>query len=83
MKKTGTPFGRNHADGQGHLGDRARLCRHRRGGARPALRPVAAACVVMPPEPLLLYVDDSKKLTEKRREELYDKIMRQRRWCGR
>ena len=26
-------------------------------------------------EPLLLYVDDSKKLTEKRREELYDKIM--------
>ena len=30
---------------------------------------------MLPPEPLLLYVDDSKKLTEKRREELYDKIM--------
>ena len=29
----------------------------------------------MPPEPLLLYVDDSKKLTEKRREALYDQIM--------
>ena len=30
----------------------------------------------MPPEPLLLYVDDSKKLSEKRREELYEQIMR-------
>ena len=29
----------------------------------------------MPKEPLLLYVDDSKKLSEKRREELYDKIL--------
>lgn len=45
-------------------------------GRGPLCGPVAAACVVMPPEPLLLYVDDSKKLTEKRREELYDKIMR-------
>ena len=44
-------------------------------GRGPLCGPVAAACVVMPPEPLLLYVDDSKKLTEKRREELYDKIM--------
>ena len=43
-------------------------------GRGPLCGPVAAACVVMPPEPLLLYVDDSKKLTEKRREELYDKI---------
>lgn len=44
-------------------------------GRGPLAGPVVAACVVMPPEPLLLYVDDSKKLTEKRREELYDKIM--------
>lgn len=44
-------------------------------GRGPLCGPVAAACVVMPPEPLLLYVDDSKKLSEKRREELYDKIM--------
>ena len=29
----------------------------------------------MPPEPLLLYVDDSKKLSEKRREEMYEKIL--------
>ena len=45
-------------------------------GRGPLCGPVAAACVVMPPEPLLLYVDDSKKLTEKRREALYDEIMK-------
>lgn len=44
-------------------------------GRGPLAGPVAAACVVMPPEPLLLHVDDSKKVTEKRREMLYDKIM--------
>ena len=44
-------------------------------GRGPLCGPVAAACVVMPPEPLLLYVDDSKKVTEKRREMLYEKIM--------
>ena len=44
-------------------------------GRGPLAGPVAAACVVMPKEPLLLYVDDSKKVTEKRREMLYDKIM--------
>ena len=44
-------------------------------GRGPLAGPVAAACVVMPPEPLLLYVDDSKKVTEKRREALYDQIM--------
>ena len=44
-------------------------------GRGPLCGPVAAACVVMPPEPLLLYVDDSKKVTEKRREMLYDRIM--------
>ena len=44
-------------------------------GRGPLCGPVAAACVVMPPSPLLLYVDDSKKLTEKRREALYDQIL--------
>ena len=44
-------------------------------GRGPLCGPVAAACVVMPPEPLLLYVDDSKKVTEKRREALYEKIL--------
>ena len=45
-------------------------------GRGPLAGPVAAACVVMPPEPLLLYVDDSKKLSEKRREALYGEILK-------
>ena len=44
-------------------------------GRGPLCGPVAATCVVMPPEPLLLYVDDSKKLSEKRREALYEQIL--------
>ena len=44
-------------------------------GRGPLCGPVAAACVVMPKEPLLLYVDDSKKLSEKRREALYEQIL--------
>ena len=45
-------------------------------GRGPLCGPVAAACVIMPPEPLLLYVDDSKQLTEKRREMLYEQMMK-------
>jgi len=44
-------------------------------GRGPLCGPVAAACVVMPKEPLILYVDDSKKLSEKRREALYEQIL--------
>lgn len=44
-------------------------------GRGPLCGPVAAACVVMPQTPLLMYVDDSKKLTEKRREALYEQIL--------
>ena len=43
-------------------------------GRGPLCGPVAAACVVMPESPLLLYVDDRKKVSEKRREELYQQI---------
>ena len=43
-------------------------------GRGPLVGPVCAACVVMPMEPLLLYVDDSKTVTQKRREMLYDQI---------
>ena len=37
-------------------------------GRGPLAGPVVVGCVVMPPEPLLEYVNDSKKVTEKRRE---------------
>ena len=44
-------------------------------GRGPLAGPVVVGCVVMPPEPLLPYVNDSKKLSEKRREALYEQIL--------
>jgi len=43
-------------------------------GRGPLAGPVYAACVVLPEDFDLLGVDDSKKLTEKKREELYEEI---------
>jgi len=45
-------------------------------GRGPLCGNVVAACVVMPPSPLLEWVDDSKKLSASRREKVYDEIMR-------
>ncbi|MDO4552850.1 MAG: ribonuclease HII, partial [Bacillota bacterium] len=44
-------------------------------GRGPLAGPVVAAAVVLPPEFDLLGVDDSKKLTEKRREALFHEIL--------
>ena len=44
-------------------------------GRGPLAGPVVTACVVMPEEPVLAWVDDSKKLSESRREKVYDEIM--------
>lgn len=44
-------------------------------GRGPLAGPVVVACVVMPPEPLLEYVNDSKKVSEARREALYERIL--------
>ena len=44
-------------------------------GRGPLAGPVVVGCVVMPSEPLLPYINDSKKLSEKRREALYDQII--------
>ena len=44
-------------------------------GRGPLAGSVVAACVVMPPEPLLEWVDDSKKLSPARREKVFDQIM--------
>lgn len=43
-------------------------------GRGPLAGPVVAACAVMPHDRLILGVDDSKKLSEKRREDLYSKV---------
>lgn len=45
-------------------------------GRGPLAGNVVAACVIMPREPLLPWVDDSKKLSEKRREIVFDEIMK-------
>jgi len=44
-------------------------------GRGPLIGNVVTACVAMPKSPLLKWVDDSKKLSEKRREEVYEEIM--------
>lgn len=45
-------------------------------GRGPLAGPCVAAAVIMPPDCLIPGVDDSKKLTEKKREELYGKIVK-------
>ncbi|MEG2574495.1 MAG: ribonuclease HII [Christensenella sp.] len=44
-------------------------------GRGPLAGPVVAACVIMPKDDLILGIDDSKKVSEKRREALYDIII--------
>lgn len=44
-------------------------------GRGPLAGPVVAACVIMPQDDLILGIDDSKKISEKRREALYDIII--------
>ena len=44
-------------------------------GRGPLAGPVVTACVSIPKDKLILGVDDSKKLSEKRREALYDQIL--------
>ena len=44
-------------------------------GRGPLVGSVVVACVAMPPEPLIPWVDDSKKLSESRREKVYRQIM--------
>lgn len=46
-------------------------------GRGPLAGPVVAAAVIMPAENPILYINDSKKLSEKKREELYGMIMEQ------
>ncbi len=45
-------------------------------GRGPLAGNVVAACVIMPPEPLIPWVDDSKKLSAVRREQVFNEIMK-------
>ncbi|MDO4623051.1 MAG: ribonuclease HII [Eubacteriales bacterium] len=46
-------------------------------GRGPLAGPVMTAAVILPKEARILHINDSKKLSEKRREELYDVIMKE------
>lgn len=43
-------------------------------GRGPLAGPVVVCCAVLPPEPLVLHVNDSKKLSEKRREAVFEAL---------
>lgn len=51
-------------------------------GRGPLAGPVVAACVILPEDFDVLGVDDSKKLSEKKREQFYDAILSEALACG-
>lgn len=51
-------------------------------GRGPLFGSVVTACVIMPAAPLYEWIDDSKKLSAKRREEMYDRIMESALYVG-
>ena len=51
-------------------------------GRGPLAGNVVTACVVMPPEPVIPWIDDSKKLSESRREKVYEEIMQHALYVG-
>ena len=58
-----------------HLGFGTSLAGMDEVGSGPLVGNVVTACVIMPADPLFQWMDDSKKLSQLRREELYDQIM--------
>lgn len=50
------------------------ICGLDEAGRGPLAGPVVAAAVVLPKDLRMMYINDSKKLTEKRREKLFDEI---------
>ena len=52
-----------------------RICGIDEVGRGPLAGPVVAAAVIFPKDCRILYANDSKKLSAKRREQLYDEIM--------
>lgn len=50
------------------------ICGVDEAGRGPLAGPVAAGAVILPKEDVIYYLNDSKKLSEKKREELFDEI---------
>ncbi len=51
------------------------ICGIDEAGRGPLAGPVVAGAVILPKDAVILYLNDSKKLSEKKREALYDEIM--------
>ena len=60
---------------QAHLGFGTSLAGMDEVGRGPLFGNVVTACVIMPADPLHEWIDDSKKLSAKKREEMYERIM--------
>ncbi len=58
------------------------ICGIDEAGRGPLAGPVVAGAVILPKDCDLLYINDSKQLSEKKREELYTKIMECALCCG-
>ena len=57
--------------------DRGYICGIDEAGRGPLAGPVVAGAVILPKDCGILYINDSKKLSKKKREELYEVIMEQ------
>ena len=58
------------------------ICGIDEAGRGPLAGPVVAAAVILPKDCRILYLNDSKKLSAAKREELYDVIMAQAKAVG-
>mgnify|MGYP002510842825 CR=1 FL=1 len=58
------------------------VCGIDEGGRGPLAGPVVAGAVILPKDCGILYINDSKQLSEKKREELYNVIMEQASACA-
>ncbi len=63
-------------------GDFVFICGIDEAGRGPLAGPVAAGAVILPQDCQILYLNDSKKLSEKRREELFAEIQEKAVACG-
>lgn len=62
---------------ENQYGDCGFICGIDEAGRGPLAGPVVAAAVILPPDSVILHLNDSKKLSEKRREELFIEIREQ------
>ena len=67
---------------ENQYGEYAYICGIDEVGRGPLAGPVVAGAVILPKDCEILYINDSKQLSEKKREELYDIIMEQAVACA-